>query len=116
MCNYSGFPVAQHFKAPPRSSLHYLSVTGIIHWNSFVDRLNIENHIIFKLGTLSPLELNTKFDAFFSYVNLTRVIVFQSFNCFYLKKGQYPKCRELNQFSLRAVSHIVLLRCGLIYG
>ena len=30
----------------------------------YVNRHNIENRIIFKLGTLSPLGLNTKFDAF----------------------------------------------------
>ena len=63
--NFSGFPVAQHFNPPSHCSLNDFSVTGIIHCNcSNVNRLNIENRIIFKLGTLSPLGLNTKFDAF----------------------------------------------------
>ena len=55
----------QHFNPPSHCSLNDFSVTGIIHCNcSNVNRLNIENRIIFKLGTLSPLGLNTKFDAF----------------------------------------------------
>ena len=59
------FPVAQHFNPPSHCSLNDFSVTGIIHFNcSNVNRLNIENRIIFKLGTLSPLGLNTKFAAF----------------------------------------------------
>ena len=63
--NFSGFPVAQHFNPPSHCSINDFSVTGIIHCNcSNVNRLNIENRIIFKLGTLSPLGLNTKFDAF----------------------------------------------------
>ena len=63
--NFSGFPVAQHFNPPSHCSLNDFSVTGIIHCNcSNVNRLNVENHIIFKLGTLSPLGLNTKFDHF----------------------------------------------------
>ena len=63
--NFSGFPVAQHFNPPSHCSLYDFSVTGIIHCNcSNVNPLNIENRIIFKLGTLSPVGLNTKFDAF----------------------------------------------------
>ena len=63
--NFSGFPVAQHFNPLSHCSINDFSVTGIIHCNcSNVNRLNIENRIIFKLGTLSPLGLNTKFDAF----------------------------------------------------
>ena len=63
--NFFCFPVAQHFNPPSHCSLNDFSVTGIIHCNcSNVNRLNIENRIIFKLGTLSPLGLNTKFDAF----------------------------------------------------
>ena len=63
--NFSGFPVAQHFNPPSHCSLNDFYVTGIIHCNySNVNRLNIENRIIFKLGTLSPLGLNTKFDAY----------------------------------------------------
>ena len=63
--NFSGFPVAQHFNPPSHCSINDFSVTGIIHCNcSNVNRHNIENRIIFKLGTLSPLGLNTKFDAF----------------------------------------------------
>ena len=63
--NFSGFPVAQHFYPPSHCSLNDFSVTGIIHCNcSNVNRLNIENSIIIKLGTLSPLGLSTKLDAF----------------------------------------------------
>ena len=62
---FSGFPVAQHFNPPSHCSLNDFSVTGIIHCNcSNVNRLNIENRIIFRLGTLSPLGHSTKFDAF----------------------------------------------------
>ena len=62
---FGGFPVAQHFSPPSHCSLNDFSVTGIINCNcSNVNRLNIENRIIFKLGSLSPLGLNTKFDAF----------------------------------------------------
>ena len=54
--NFIDFPVAQHFNPPSHCSLNDFSVTGIIHCNcSNVNRLNIENRIIFKLGTLSPL-------------------------------------------------------------
>ena len=46
--NSYGFPVAQHSNRPSHCSLNDLSVTGIIHCNcSNVNRLNIENHIIF---------------------------------------------------------------------
>ena len=63
--NVSGFPVAQYFNPPSHYSRNDFSVTGIIHCNcSNSSRLNTENRIIFKLGTLSPLGLNTKFDAF----------------------------------------------------
>ena len=63
--NFSGYPIAQHFNPPSHCSLNHFSVTGIIHCNfSNVSRLNIENRIMFKLGALSPLGLNTKFDAF----------------------------------------------------
>ena len=62
--NFSCFPMAQHFNPPSHCSLNDFSVTGIIHCNcSNVSRLNIENRIIFKLGTLSPLGLSTKYDA-----------------------------------------------------
>ena len=57
--NFAGFPVAQHFSPPSYCSLNDFSVTGIIHCNcSNVNRLNIENRIIFKLGLLSPLGLS----------------------------------------------------------
>ena len=59
---------------------------------------------------------NTFFDAIFSYVYVTHAIVFQSINCHHLKKGLYSKRRESNKFILRAVSHIDLLRCRLIYN
>ena len=63
--NFYGFPVAQYFNPPSNCSLNDFYVTGIIHCNSSnVNRLNIENRIIFTLGTLSPLGLKTKFDAF----------------------------------------------------
>ena len=63
--NFSGFPAEQHFEPRSHCSLNDFSVTGIIHCNcSNVNRLNIENRIIFHLGTLSPLGLNTKFYAF----------------------------------------------------
>ena len=35
---------------------------------------------------------------------------------FHLKKGLYSKRREFNKVILRAVSHIVFLRCRLIYN
>ena len=48
--NFYGFPVAQHFNLPSHCSLNDFSVTAIIHCNcSNVNRLNIENRIIFKL-------------------------------------------------------------------
>ena len=62
--NYSAYmythryicPVAQHFNPPSHCSINDFSVTGIIHCNcSNVNRLIIENRIVFKLGTLSPL-------------------------------------------------------------
>ena len=37
-------------------------------------------------------------------------------NCFHLKKGSYSKRREFYKVILCAVSHIVLLRCRLIYN
>ena len=70
--NFSGFPLAQHFNPPSHCSLNDFSVTGIIHCNSNVIELIIENRIILKLGTLSPLGLITKFDAFsLTYILLT---------------------------------------------
>ena len=36
------------------------------------------------------------YSRIFSYVNLTHLIVFQSFNCLNLKKSLYTKRRELN--------------------
>ena len=62
---FSGFPVTQHFNPPPYCSLNGFSVARIIHCScTNVCRLNIKKHIIFKLGTLSPLGLYTKFDTF----------------------------------------------------
>ena len=63
--NFSGFPVARHFSPPSHCSHNDFSVTRIIHCNcSNVNRLNIENGIIFKLEALSPLGHNTKLYAF----------------------------------------------------
>ena len=46
--NFSGFDVAQNFNPPSYCSLNDSSVTGIAHCNcSNVNRLNIENRIIF---------------------------------------------------------------------
>ena len=42
--------------------------------------------------------------------------IYMYINCFHLKKGLYSKHREFNKVILRAVSHIVLLRCRLIYN
>ena len=90
--NFSGFHVAQHFNPPSHCSFNDFSVTGIIHCNcSNVIRLNIENRIVFKLGTLSPLGLSTKFDAFFPDVDLRHY--FSTINCFHLRKGLYSKRR-----------------------
>ena len=95
--NVSDFPVTQHFNPPSHCSLNDSSVTGIVHCNcSNVSRLNIENRIIFKLGTLSPLTFYTKFHTFSLTVNFTHAIVFQSFNCFHLRKVLNPKRHELN--------------------
>ena len=52
----------------------------------------------------------------FPYEDFTRAIVFQSINCFLPRKGLFSKRRELNKLILRAVSHVVLLRCRLIYN
>ena len=52
---------------------------------------------------------------FFRYVNFTNAIVFQSFNCFQLRKGLSSNHREFNKVILRAVFHIVLLRCRLMH-
>ena len=38
------------------------------------------------------------------------------YNCFHLKKGLYSRRREFNKVMLRAVSHIVLFSCRLIYS
>ena len=63
--NSTGFPVAQHFNAPSICQLNDFSVTGLLHCNgSDYNRLIAENRIIFQLGTLFPLGLNTKFNAF----------------------------------------------------
>ena len=43
---------------------------------SNINRLNIENRIIFKLGILSPLGLNTKFYTF----SLTYIVITQLFS------------------------------------
>ena len=93
----SGYLVAQHINPPSHCSLNDFSVTGINHCNcSNVNRLNIENSIIFKLETLSQLGQKNKFDAFSLTSIKFYVIVFQSFNCFHLKTGSYSKCRELS--------------------
>ena len=39
--------------------------------------------------------------------------IYITINCFHLKKGLYSKRREFNKVILRAVFHIVLLRCRL---
>ena len=57
--NFPGFPMAQHFNPPSHCSLNDFSVTGIIHCNcSNVNRLNIENRIIFL--TRNPISSGTK--------------------------------------------------------
>ena len=66
-----------NFNPPSHFTLIDFSVTGIIHCNySNVNRLNIENHIIFKLGILFPLGLSTKFCAF----SLTYFVITQLFS------------------------------------
>ena len=42
--------------------------------------------------------------------------IFSTINCFHLKKGLSSKRRDINKVILRAVSHIALLRCRLIYN
>ena len=72
----NNFSVAQHLNPPSHCSLNYFSVNGIIHCNcSNVNRLNIENRIIFLRGILPPLGLNTKFHAF----SLTSILLTQLF-------------------------------------
>ena len=74
--NFYGFPVAQHFKPPSHCSLNDFSVTGIIHCNcSNVNRLNIENRIIFSSELYLPWDLTQ---------NLTHFPLskFYSRNCF----------------------------------
>ena len=62
--NFSGFSLV-HFNPPSHCSLNDFSGTGIIYRNCLdVNRLNIENSIIPKLLTLSPLTFNNTFDAF----------------------------------------------------
>ena len=74
-------PMAQRFNPPSCWSLNDFAATGIIHCNSSNEnQLNIDNHIIYKLGNLSRLGHNNKF------------------HCFHLKKGHCPKRFELNQF------------------
>ena len=63
---FKGFKSTDDCQCPPSHySLTDFSVTEIIHGKcSNVNRINIENRIIFGFGTLTPLGLNTKFDAF----------------------------------------------------
>ena len=51
----------------------------------------------------------------FPYINFSHLIVFQSFNCFHLKKSLHSKRRELNKV-IYVLSYIVLLRCRLIHS
>ena len=63
--------------------------------------INICMHIYIHTYTISRID---------SQYPLSLLIVF------HLRKGLYSKRSEFNKFILRAVSHIVLLRCRLIYN
>ena len=90
--NFAGFPVAQHFNPPSHCSLDDFSVTGIIHCNcSNVNRLNIENRIISKLRTLSPLGLSTKFHTFPHPKILLTQLFFSRLIVFSPEEGFIPK-------------------------
>lgn len=63
--NFDGFPVARHFNLPSLCTITDMRVCGVIAARgSSNDRLTVENRLIFKLGTLQPQGLNTKFDLF----------------------------------------------------
>ncbi|XP_072041120.1 uncharacterized sodium-dependent transporter YhdH-like [Amphiura filiformis] len=63
--NLDGFPVARHFNHPSMCTIADIKVGGVIaSRGSNQDRLAAENRLIFKLGTLQPQGLNTKFEMF----------------------------------------------------
>ena len=63
--NFSGFSVKQHFNPPSHCSLNDFSVTRIIQCNcSNVNRLNIENRIIFNLEPYLPWDLTQNLTHF----------------------------------------------------
>ena len=64
-CNLDGFPVARHFNPPSSCTIKDIRVMGVIHAKgNNRDRIIAEHKLIFKLGTVQPAGLNSKFDCF----------------------------------------------------
>ena len=62
--NFQGFPVARHFNPPSRCTIDDIRVTGAIKARgTSKDRITAEHRLIFKLGTIQPAGLNSKFDS-----------------------------------------------------
>ncbi|XP_071846388.1 uncharacterized protein [Apostichopus japonicus] len=60
---FPGYPVASHFNSPSPCKITDFSVTcALFPRGTDIDRLKSENRLIFGLGTLSPYDLNSKFD------------------------------------------------------
>ena len=69
------------------------------------------------LGWQMCYVLMTHFELYYTnmYTHIYVSKVRSSFNCFHLRKGLYSKRHKFCNVILHAVSHIVLLRCRLIY-
>ena len=97
------FPVSQHFNFPSNLSLKFFTVTGIINCSSQIRQPNIYNLIVFKLGILTLVKLNTKFEAFIIMHNLINgVITFLTFYCVYTKV-LCSKCHGITPSALCAM-------------
>lgn len=64
-CNFDGYPVARHFNAPSQCTINHVKVMGVIQARGQnKDRIIAEHKLIFKLGSVQPEGLNSKFDCF----------------------------------------------------
>jgi hypothetical protein len=62
---HSSSPVAVHFNAHDHEGIADIRVTGLLSCSSDDrNRLSLENRMIFRLGTLSPLGLNVNHNFF----------------------------------------------------